>query len=74
MRQVSSLSKGNYLIAQAHDSLTDIQGGILIGSKNKGFQEISESQRHEIFQDIRDRGAEIEYCSLPSATKRCKSF
>ena len=74
MRQVSSLSKGNYLIAQAHDSLTDIQGGILIGSENKGFQEISESQRHEIFQDIRDRGAEIEYCSLPSATKRCKSF
>ena len=74
MRQVSSLSKGNYLIAQAHDSLTDIQGGILIGSENKGFQEISESQRHEIFQDIRDRGAEIEYCSPPSATKRCKSF
>lgn len=74
MRQVSSLSKGNYLIAQAHDRLTDIQGGILIGSENKGFQEISESQRHEILQDIRDCGAEIEYCSSLSATKRCKSF
>lgn len=74
MRQVSSLSKGNYLIAQAHDSLTDIEGGILIGRENKGFQEISESQRHEIFQDMRDREAEIEYCSPPSATKRCKSF
>lgn len=74
MRQVSSLSKGNYLITQAHDSLTDIQGGLLIGSENNGFQEISESQRHEIFQDIRDRGAEIEYCSPLSASKRCKSF
>lgn len=38
MRQVSSLSKGNYLIAQAHDSLTDIQGGILIGRKTKDFK------------------------------------
>ena len=74
LRQVSSLNKGNYLIAHAHDSLTDIQGGILVGNENKGFQEISESERHEIFQDMRDRGAEIEYSTLPSATKRCKSF
>lgn len=34
LRQVSSLNKGNYLIAHAHDSLTDIQGGILVVFKH----------------------------------------
>ena len=42
-------------------------------AEKKGFQESSESQRQVIFQNIRDRGAEIEFSTLPSATKRCKS-
>ena len=74
LKQVSSLHKGNYLIAHAHNNLVDVEGGILIGSQNKGFELITESQRQEIFQDISSRGAEIEYCTFPLVTKRCKSL
>ena len=44
MNQVSSLHKGNYLIRHAHNTLVDVQDGILIGSQNKGFQMITETQ------------------------------
>ncbi|PFX25230.1 hypothetical protein AWC38_SpisGene10165 [Stylophora pistillata] len=74
LKQVPSLDKGNHLIVHVHDNLIDVQDGILIGRKNKEFQVISESQRQEIFQDISNRGAEIEYYTFPSVTKRCKSL
>ena len=74
MKQVSSLRIGNYLITHARNTLIDVQDGILIGSQNKGFQVIPETQRQEIFHDISSRGVEIEYSAFPSVSKRRKSF
>lgn len=44
--KVSSLQKGSNVIAYAHSTnITGVQDGLLIGSTNKRFREISESQR-----------------------------
>ena len=74
LKQVSSLDKGNYLIAHARNTLNDVPDGILIGSQNKRFQLITNTRWHQIFQDISSRGAEIEYCTFPSVSKRCKNL
>ena len=45
LKQVFSLDKGNYLIVHACNTLNDVPDGILIGSQNKRFQLITETQQ-----------------------------
>ena len=74
LKQVSSLQKGYELIAHACNNLADAQDGFSVGAKNSGFQDISEAQRQEIFDELCSRGTEIELFALASISKTCKSI
>ena len=75
LKQVSSLQKGIAFIAYASNTnVNGVEDGILIGSTKNKFQEISESQRQEIWRDISSRIEDIEYSSLPCVTRLCRSF
>ena len=75
LKKVSSLHKGNAVIAKAYNTnVNDVKNGLLIGGINKTFQAISESQQQEIWQDLNFHSVEIEYSSLPCVTQLHRSF
>ena len=75
LKKVSSLQKGSNVIAYAHSTnVTGVQDGLLIGSTNKRFREIPESQKQEMWQDINSHCEEIEYSSLSCITQLSRSF
>ena len=75
LKKVASLQKDITLIAYAQSAnVNGVQDGLLIGSTNKRFQEISECQRQEMWRLVNSHCGEIEYSSLPCVTQSSRSF